>query len=285
VAGLRPILARLAAACRARSRSDRVFHSWKGQLSGGVGRDALHLAAKHKATLAEKSAGALIAGWKALQESPDILHLHSVVAGSLAPLLRYKGAPCVVHMHGLEWLRNRWGRLAKFVLKTMERTSLASADAITAVSQTQCEYFKDNYNLDCEYISTAADIKEFASPEIIRSMGIQPRKYVLFAARLVPEKGAHYLIEAFRRLSTDYSLIIAGEAPVSSGYGQQLLELAKGDERIRFLGTGTRPIARRTLFERSIVRAAFRTGRFINRPAGRDELRHTLFGQRYPGEP
>jgi glycosyltransferase involved in cell wall biosynthesis len=185
---------------------------------------------------AEKSVGALIAAWKALRQSPDIFHLHSVVAGSLAPLLQLKGVPCVVQMHGLEWLRNRWGRFAKGVLKTMERTSLASADAITAVSQTQCEYFKQYYNLDCEYISTAADIKEFADPKLICEMGIRPRKYVLFAARLVPEKGAHYLIEAFRRLSTDYSLIIAGEAPVSSGYGQQLVELAKGDERIRFLG-------------------------------------------------
>ena len=37
---------------------------------------------------AEKSAGALWAAAKALrEEAPDILHLHSVVAGSLAPLL------------------------------------------------------------------------------------------------------------------------------------------------------------------------------------------------------
>ncbi|HTF70525.1 MAG TPA: glycosyltransferase family 4 protein [Edaphobacter sp.] len=185
---------------------------------------------------AEKTVGVLVAAYKTLRESPDILHLHSVVAGSLSPLLRFKGAPCIVQMHGIEWLRNRWGRAAKAVLKAMERTSLGSADAITAVSQTQCEYFKRHYDLDCEYISTAADIKDFASPKLICEMGIQPRKYVLFAARLVPEKGAHYLIEAFRRLSTDYSLIIAGEAPASGGYGQQLLDLAKGDERIRFLG-------------------------------------------------
>jgi glycosyltransferase involved in cell wall biosynthesis len=139
-------------------------------------------------------------------------------------------------MHGIEWQRNRWGAVAKGVLKAMERTSLAAADAITAVSQTQCEYFKRHYNLDCEYIPTAADIKELASPMMIREMGIKPRKYVLFAARLVPEKGAHHLIKAFRRLTTDHSLIIAGEAPASGGYGQQLLALAKGDDRIRFIG-------------------------------------------------
>jgi glycosyltransferase involved in cell wall biosynthesis len=184
----------------------------------------------------EKSAGALMAAGLYLREkAPDILHLHSVVAGSLAPVLKHRGTPCVVQMHGIEWQRNRWGAIAKGVLKAMERTSLSAADAITAVSQTQCEYFKRHYNLDCEYIPTAADIKEFASPMMIREMGIKPRKYVLFAARLVPEKGAHYLIKAFRRLATDHSLVIAGEAPASGGYGQQLRDLAKG-ERIRFIG-------------------------------------------------
>jgi glycosyltransferase involved in cell wall biosynthesis len=186
---------------------------------------------------AEKSAGALAAGWKALREErPDIVHLHSVVAGSLAPLLRTIVAPCIVQMHGLEWQRTRWKAFAKNVLKTMERISLASANAITAVSQTQCEYFKNHYNLDCEYIPTAADVKDFASPNLICDLGIRPRKYLLFAARLVREKGAHYLIEAFRRVSTDHALVIAGDAPVSEGYGQELRELAKGDERIRFMG-------------------------------------------------
>jgi glycosyltransferase involved in cell wall biosynthesis len=192
---------------------------------------------KVKPHWAEKSAGALWAGWKVLrQESPDILHLHSVVAGSLAPFLKSRVAPCVLQMHGIEWLRTRWGSLAKGVLKTMERASLSSANFITAVSQTQCEYFKSQYNLDCEYIPTAADLKSFASPKLICEMGIEPSKYVLFAARLVPEKGAHHLIKAFRRLSTDRSLIIAGEAPASGGYEQELRKLAKGDERIRFIG-------------------------------------------------
>jgi glycosyltransferase involved in cell wall biosynthesis len=139
-------------------------------------------------------------------------------------------------MHGIEWMRTRWGIVAKRVLHGMERASLASADAITAVSQTQCEYLNNHYDADCEYIPTAADIKEFADPNLIFDLGVLPRKYVLFAARLVPEKGAHHLIRAFRRLSTEYSLVIAGEASASGGYGRQLLNLADGDRRIKFTG-------------------------------------------------
>jgi glycosyltransferase involved in cell wall biosynthesis len=186
---------------------------------------------------AEKTCGSVFAALRALREdSPDVFHLHSVVAGSMAPILRAKGVPCVLQMHGLEWQRARWGLAAKTVLKAMERASLSAANAITAVSNTQCEYFKTDYSVDCEFIPTAADIKEYASPNLISGMGLRPHEYVLFAARLVPEKGAHHLIRAYRRLMTDRPLIIAGEAPVAGAYREQLRKLAGEDSRIRFIG-------------------------------------------------
>jgi glycosyltransferase involved in cell wall biosynthesis len=186
---------------------------------------------------AEKCFGGLAATLRALREdAPDVYHLHSVVAGSSAPILRLKGTPCILQMHGIEWKRTRWGIAARSLLRAMERASLASANAVTAVSKTQCEYFKTDYDAHCEFIPTAADIKQFASPDMISQMGLKSREYVLFAARLVPEKGAHHLIEAYRRLDTKYPLIVAGEAPSAGGYGERLRQLAQGDARIRFIG-------------------------------------------------
>lgn len=186
---------------------------------------------------AEKTCGGVLAAVRALgEDAPDVFHLHSVVAGSMAPILRSKGIPCVLQMHGIEWQRSRWGFAAKTLLRLMERASLSAANAITAVSNTQCEYFKAQYAVDCEFIPTAADIKDYASPKLISEMGLHAREYVLFAARLVPEKGAHHLIRAYRQLATDRPLIIAGEAPPASGYGEQLRKLAGDDSRIRFIG-------------------------------------------------
>jgi glycosyltransferase involved in cell wall biosynthesis len=186
---------------------------------------------------AEKCSGALVAALRALgQDRPDVMHLHSVAAGSVAPLLRRRGSAFVLQMHGIEWMRSRWGLPARSLLKTMERTSLACADALTAVSQTQCDYFKKHYGADCEYIPTAADIKSFAPASMITELGLRQQEYILCAARLVPEKGIHYLIRAFRRLPTSQTLVIAGEAPATSGYEQELRNLAGEDPRIRFVG-------------------------------------------------
>ena len=106
-------------------------------------------------------------------DTPDMMHLHSVVAGSLAPLLRMRRIPCVLQMHGIEWMRSRWGGVAKTLLKTMERRSMRSADMITAVSQTQCSHYRDAYGINCEFIPTAAEVKKLAPAELITQMGLR----------------------------------------------------------------------------------------------------------------
>ena len=185
---------------------------------------------------AEKISGAALAAALALVTNrPDIIHLHSVAAGAMAAVLRVRRVPCVVQMHGIEWARTRWGGPARMVLKGLERCTLAYGDAFTAVSKAQCDYFAGNYGTHCEFIPTAAEIKPPVPPELIAKLGLQPCQYVLFAARLVPEKGAHYLIRAFRTLATEVRLVMAGECP-SREYGEELRRLAAGDPRITFLG-------------------------------------------------
>jgi glycosyltransferase involved in cell wall biosynthesis len=186
---------------------------------------------------AEKFCGALMASYMELNSgNPDIVHLHSVAAGAMAAVLRYRRAPCLVQMHGVEWKRSRWGAVAQFALKSMEQCSVACGDAFTAVSKTQCDYYFNRYGIHCEYIPTATYLKESVSPRLILDLGLRPRECVLFASRLVPEKGAHYLIPAFRRLQTNYSLAIAGAGANSDSYQRRLFELAGSDRRIRFLG-------------------------------------------------
>jgi len=52
----------------------------------------------------------------------------------------------------------------------------------------------------------------------------------------VREKGAHYLIPAFRKLDTDFKLVMAGDVKGEKTYKAELQELAGGDERILFPG-------------------------------------------------
>lgn len=55
-------------------------------------------------------------------------------------------------------------------------------------------------------------------------------------ARLTEEKGAHYLIEAFKRLDTDKKLVICGDTSDTDEYVARLKSMASGCENIIFTG-------------------------------------------------
>ena len=166
----------------------------------------------------------------------DVVHYHSVAAGAFALLSRVRSQKCVLQMHGVEWERQRWGSFGQNVLKGLERLSVGQAQQMTAVSKKQCRFFKERYGVEMRYIPTGADIKEPTPAKEILEWGLKPWQYVLFASRLVREKGAQYLIPAFRKLETDFKLVIAGDAKGEEALKEELQELAGGDPRILFPG-------------------------------------------------
>ena len=71
-------------------------------------------------------------------------------------------------------------------------------------------------------------------------LGLAQDEYVLFLSRLVPEKGCHTLIEAYRGLQTNKKLVIVGPPSHSEDYAASLRKLAEGDDRIVFVRIGYR---------------------------------------------
>jgi len=182
------------------------------------------------------SSAASAAIYSIFNTKPDIAHFHSVAAGSFAWLSRIRGLPCVLQMHGLEWKRSRWGFMGSTILRLLEKSALKQTKICTAVSKTQCDYFIRKHGIQMKYIPPGADIKEKVTPQEIFKIGLKPKSYILFASRLVREKGAHYLIPAFRRLKTDCKLIIAGDVNGENHYKKDLHKLAANDSRIIFPG-------------------------------------------------
>jgi glycosyltransferase involved in cell wall biosynthesis len=62
----------------------------------------------------------------------------------------------------------------------------------------------------------------------MRKLGLAQHGYILSIGRLVPEKGYDTLIQAFRQVSTEKPLVIAGGASHSESYVAELHEAAAG---------------------------------------------------------
>ena len=115
----------------------------------------------------EKGSAGFFALMKSLRGKHDVLHFHTIPAGTwigLAKLFRQK---CVLQWHGLEWKRSRFNSLSSKIALRLEKKVMANNVNYTAVSNTQCKYFKNTYGADVSYIPTGADIKSKPEPQEI----------------------------------------------------------------------------------------------------------------------
>lgn len=166
----------------------------------------------------------------------DIVHIHAVGPSLFSLFTRLRGIPTIVQTHGLEWKRDKWGFLGRNFFKIADLTAVYFPHATTAVSRVQKAYYEEKYKKPIVYIPTGVNHVVPCQPEWILKQGLEPNRYILFAARLVEEKGAHFLIEAFRSIDTDMKVIIAGDAAYAEDYKAGLRKLAHGDNRIIFPG-------------------------------------------------
>ena len=141
----------------------------------------------------------------------------------------------IVTIHGLDWQRSKWGGFATKVLLHGEKSAVRYADEIIVLSKNVQQYFKDTYNRDTHFVPNGISKPEFKeAKEMTEKWGINPQDYILFLARLVPEKGLDYLVEAFSKIKTDKKLVIAGGGSHSVSYVESIHEKAKGDDRVIF---------------------------------------------------
>ena len=179
----------------------------------------------------------VIASFLVLFGRYDIIHYHAEGPCSMVWLPKLFGKRVIATIHGLDWQRAKWGGFATKFLKSGEKTAAKHADEIIVLSENVRKYFKDTYNRDTIFVPNGVDTHEYVPPEIIKKKyGLSEDSYILFLARIVPEKGLHYLIEAYKQIETDKKLVIAGGVSHSSEYAEEIQRQAASDDRIIFTG-------------------------------------------------
>ncbi len=168
----------------------------------------------------------------------DVVHIHAEGPAAMTPLLKLFRKRVVVTVHGLDWQRDKWsdGFASKYI-KFGEKMAVRYADEIIVLSKRVQIYFKDTYNRDTVFVPNGVSEPEIISPQLIAdNYNLQKDSYILFLGRLVPEKGVHLLIDAFKGVDTSKKLVIAGGTSDTDDYVESLTKMAEDDERIIFTG-------------------------------------------------
>ena len=174
---------------------------------------------------------------KAIAAKPDVIHYHAEGPCVMLRLAHWAGIRTVATIHGLDWQRAKWGKFASTYLKFGERTAAKCADEVILLSRGVQEYFQRTYGRSTRLIPNGIEpVESVAADLIAKKWGLVKDSYVLFLGRIVPEKGVHYLIDAFKRLDTGKRLVIAGGASDSAEYYESVRKAAGSDPRIVLAG-------------------------------------------------
>ena len=170
----------------------------------------------------------------ALTQSYDIA-LYVIAGNSLVTWIpRLVGQITILNVDGLDWKRAKWPGPAKAYIRFAERMATVLPTAYLTDSRVVQAYYRGTYGSEPPYIPYGLEVPRVPPGETLANFGLEPRKYVLFVGRLVPENCAHHLVDAFRGLDTDMKCVIVGDAPYADDYITHLK--ATNDPRVIFTG-------------------------------------------------
>lgn len=179
----------------------------------------------------------IVATAKALAGGYDVLHYHAEGPCMMLWIPKLFGIHVVATIHGLDWQRAKWGNFASKMLKQGEKTAARHADEIIVLSKNVQEYFQETYQRHTVYIPNGISRPQHREADLIQErFGLEKDGYILFLARIVPEKGLHYLIDAYRQLDTEKKLVIAGGCSHSQEYMDEIRRICATDHRIVLTG-------------------------------------------------
>ena len=159
------------------------------------------------------------------------MHVHAIGPGLVVPLLRLLGKKVVFTHHGPDYDRQKWGRLAKWVLRLGERWAVRYANEVIVISEVINDAIRREYDRqDAHLIYNGVRPVELPGPEAIGMtlghFGLAPGGYLVAVGRFVEEKGLHDLIAAYRQLDTELVLVLVGDADHPTPYSERLKVLA-----------------------------------------------------------
>lgn len=177
----------------------------------------------------------------------DIIHFQSIGPSvlSLIPRLFKPKARVIATFHSRDYTHQKWGFFARMCLHIAEYITCSVPERTIVSSETLIEHVKTKYGREVTFIPSGAEVAFEQDTTALSQLGLRSKRYLLAVHRLVPHKGTHYLIKAFKeledtnRVPNNFKLVIVGAHANTPEYEKFLKHLAEGRNNILMVGEQT----------------------------------------------
>jgi len=184
-------------------------------------------------TIHHKALEKLVFTWLSLAHAAasgaDVVLVLGISGGPLTFLPRVVGKPVVTNIDGLEWQRAKWGALARAVLRIFERCAVRLSTAVVSDAEAITAYCVSRYRRRPWLIPYGAEVVPAKAGDVLRRIGVEPRKYFLVVGRLEPESNVEVVLRAHARIPGAHPLVVVGDAPYARGYVGRLKQMASAN--------------------------------------------------------
>jgi glycosyltransferase involved in cell wall biosynthesis len=142
-----------------------------------------------------------------------IVHIHNGGNSIWALPLRLFGKKVFISQDGIDWDRAKWKWYARLYLRISTFLTAFLPTNVIFDNIYLKEKFENKFHRNYLFIPYGSTWLDTDKVDTLTHIGVKSKGYFLFVGRFIPEKGIHYLIEAFLQLKTDKMLVLVGGSP------------------------------------------------------------------------
>jgi glycosyltransferase involved in cell wall biosynthesis len=162
----------------------------------------------------------------------EVLHVHNSEFGAFCLLLRLRrGTRIVGTFHGDPYRREKWGPVAKLLMRISEWCFVRACHILTSVTPV-----KTVPGREVNYIPNgvaAWHSEPTRRQRALAKLGVRPGEFVTFASgRLDRTKGLHHLIHAYAAIRDPRPLLAVADFSHDPEYSKEIENSARGDLRV-----------------------------------------------------
>ena len=172
-----------------------------------------------------------LAAFTTLFDGSNVVHVHAVGPGLVVPLLRLLGKRVVFTHHGPDYDRQKWGKMAKEMLRLGEKWAVKYANEVIVISEVintliKTKHGRTNANVIYNGVRQPQLPAEETRRATLNQYSLEAGQYVVAVARFVEEKGLHDLLAAYKASNCSLPLVLIGDADHPDEYSERLKKQA-----------------------------------------------------------